>query len=213
MQRISTLFLAVFLSFSATAAQTNRPTATSSARPKTQPVQKSPATKPAATAKAPVVQNKPAAAVRPSAADEKYIDAVMKNFGIAVKSGNLAYPIEVMYTPVLNQMGGKQQLLAVARLTQEQMKAQKVSYVSWAAQKPYTYYNGQTRKYAVIRYEAVFDAAGKKLKVRNSLLGIRESGKPWQFIMGDELNPVFIKQFLPDFPRNVTMPKSQMIQM
>ena len=148
-----------------------------------------------------------------TAADEKYIDAVMKNFETAVKSGNLTYPIEVMYTPVLNQMGGKAQLLAVARATQEQMKMQKVSYLSWKAQKPYTYVSGTTRRYAIIRYEAVFDAAGKKLQVRNCLLGIKAANEAWQFIMGDQLSPEFNNQFLPDFPRNVVMPKPQTVQL
>ena len=215
MRRIQSFGFAAFFAYSAAAAQTNHPPASVNAGSSTKPVPKNAAaaTPGATTTKSNVPAKSPAGTANAStAADDRLIGTIMDKFEAAVKSDNLTYPIEVMYTPVLNQMGGRDQLLAVARATQAQMKAQQVSYISWKAQRPYTYVNGKVHRYAIIRYEALFNTPGRKLKVQNCLLGIKVSNNTWQFLMGDQLSPEFNNQFLPDFPRTAVIPRPKTIQ-
>jgi len=77
------------------------------------------------------------------------------------ETNDFTYAVQVMYTPYLQKMGGRDLALRMARAAPAQMQAQHVRFVSWTPLRPYTYAAGRQRRYAVVRFEAVLDAAGR----------------------------------------------------
>jgi hypothetical protein len=157
--------------------------------------------------------NRVHAAVAPAVtADDAAINAVMWRFQNAIRTNDFTYAVEVMYAPYLQKMGGRERALMVARAAPAQMQAQHVRFVSWTPLRPYTYVAGKQRRYAVVRFEAVLDAAGRRTKLRSYLLGIRTYNAPWQFVNGDGLVPADFAQFFPDFPKTTPLPKPEALQ-
>jgi hypothetical protein len=104
-------------------------------------------------------------------------------------------------------MGGRDQALTIARAAPAQMQAQHVRFESWTPLRPYTYAVGTQRRYVLVRFESVVNAAGKRAKLKSYLLGIRSPNQPWQFVNGDGLTATDFAQFFPDFPKTVVLPK------
>jgi hypothetical protein len=114
-----------------------------------------------------------------------------------------------MYTPILQAMGGKEQVLAAMPALKEEIKQQQISMISWKVQKPYTYLKGAGQWYAVMPYVSEMSMAGKKVKVSGFQLGIKKDGVDWQFVSGDKLTPEILDRFFPDFPKGFELPKTQ----
>ncbi len=132
---------------------------------------------------------------------------------LAAQSRDLTYAIDVMYTPMLDKMGGKQAAKVAAKVMQAQMKSQRVSFISWKAQRPYTYIPAKTRRFAIVRYDAVFENDGQRLKVRGYLLGIKSPATTWQFVNGDDLDSETFTQYFPDFPKTVKLPRPEAVRL
>lgn len=155
------------------------------------------------------VTNSISLAVRLHAEDDKVIDAVMEKLAKTFKANDYSYAFEVMYTPIVEAMGGREKLLAAVPILKEQMKQQRISVSSWKSQKPYTYLRGNGRWFAVIPYVSNMTMAGQRLKVSGFELGIKNDGSDWQFVGGDKLTPVIVGRFFPDFPKDFELPKTQ----
>lgn len=140
-------------------------------------------------------------------ADDKAIDSVMQKLESTFKAGDYTYAIEVMYTPVMEKMGGKEKALAVAKNTGAQMKEQHITMVSWTAKKPYQYVAGTEHQYALVPYDSFITMGDKKLHQTSYEVGVKVGDGKWQFVNGDNITPEVLKQFFPDFPKGVELPK------
>ena len=141
--------------------------------------------------------------------DDKAINAVMDKLTTTFKANDYSYAFEVMYTPIVEAMGGKEKLLAAVPVLKEQMTQQQISMISWEPQKPYTYLKGNDRWYAVIPYVSELTMAGQKVKMSGCQLGIKSEGSEWQFVSGDKITPTILDTFFPDFPKDFELPKTQ----
>jgi len=144
--------------------------------------------------------------------DEREIDDVMAKLETSFKDNDYAYLFVVMYAPVVERMGGKEQGVLAAQAIVAQMKQQQMVMVSWKAKKPYQYIRGESRTYAVIPYESVLIIAGKRLRQESYQLGIKAAGSNWQFVNGDTLNPELFREFFPDFPSSAKLRGSNACQ-
>ncbi len=149
----------------------------------------------------------PPAVAETNSADEKAIDSVMERLEKTFLAGDYSYVFEIMYAPIVEQMGGKEKGVEAAKGIVEQMKKQQIVMLSWKAKKPYQYVTGSSRSYAIIPYESAITVAGKKLKVESYQLGIKDAGSQWQFVNGDNLSPEIFANFFPDFPKTFELPK------
>jgi hypothetical protein len=162
-------------------------------------------------AEQPVAQRAPAAA-EADRADTAAIDAVMEEMERNFKAGDeYTYQCEVMFTPILDVMGGKTQMLAVLKPYETGLKHSQVAYISWKAIKPYRLVPGTRHKYAIIRYESVVSFDGQRLRKQSYQLGIKGDRPTWQFVSGDHLNPETYAELFPDFPKGTELPEVQRI--
>jgi hypothetical protein len=141
------------------------------------------------------------------ATDDKAIDVVMEKLERTFKAGDYNYTFEIMYTPVLDKMGGKEKGLEVAKSVAAQMKEQKIVMISWKAKKPYQYVTGKKHDYALVPYEAVLTMEDKKLRQTSFELAVKVGDSKWQFVNGDNINSSVLDEFFPDFPKKVELPK------
>src|SRR5256886_10538938 len=88
-------------------------------------------------------------------ADNIAIDVVMERLGASFKAGDLSYQYEVMFTPIVDIIGGKTQVLALVKPYEEQIRKAPIAFISWKAIKPYHYVSGKSHKYAIVRYESI----------------------------------------------------------
>ena len=147
------------------------------------------------------------ASVKDESADDKAIDYVMEKLKSSFKLGDYSYAIEVMYTPIVERMGGKEKCLEAAKGIVALMKQQRIVMASWKVRKPYEYVKGESRSYVVIRYEALMIGAGKRLKQSGYRLGIKIADTKWQFVNCDNLTSEVYGEFFPDFPKTFKLPK------
>jgi len=154
------------------------------------------------------VQHSPSVITNGNEADEKIIDAVMEKLASTFKKGDWSYAVDVMYTPLLQSVGGKEKALAELNELMKQIKTENVS-ISWTDQKPYTYVAGGSHKYVIVPYEAEVKFQGKTIKQMNYQLGIKTRDSGWQFVNGDILTPEIYQQFFSDFPKDVEIPEVQ----
>ncbi len=145
------------------------------------------------------------------AEDDKAIDAVMEKLAKSIKDNDYSYVFQVMYTPIVESMGGKEKLFALVPVLKEQMKQQQLKEISWESRRPYVYLKGYERWYAVIPYVSEMTMAGQKLRVTGFQLGIKNDGSEWQFVGGDKLTPQIFETFFQDFPRDYSLPKVQRV--
>ena len=125
-------------------------------------------------------------------------------------SGDYSYALDVMYAPIVEKMGGKQQGLASIK---EMFSSHHIVLTSWKAHKPYRYAAGAGRLYAIVPCDAIMIIGGKKVTQSSYQLGIKISEAHWQFAGGSTLDQQNFKEFFPDFPRNIQPPKlSQQIE-
>src|SRR5262249_33676957 len=106
----------------------------------------------------------PGSLAQPDPTDEQEIDEVMAKLESSFKANDYVYVFGVMYTPILEKMGGKEQGILAAQAIVAQMKQKQMEMLSWKARKPYQYFHGESRTYAVIPYESVMTIAGKRLR-------------------------------------------------
>ncbi|HVU07605.1 MAG TPA: hypothetical protein VHG89_03580 [Verrucomicrobiae bacterium] len=141
--------------------------------------------------------------------DDKVIDAVMDKLTKGFMANDYSYAFEVMYTPIIESMGGKEKLLAMVPALKEQMSQLQISMISWESQKPYTYLKGNGRWYAVIPYVSEMTMSGQKVRMSGFQLGIKNDGSEWQFVNGDKVTSDILDTFFPDFPKDFELPKTQ----
>jgi len=138
--------------------------------------------------------------------DDKAIASVMDKLEISFMAGDYSYAVEVMYGPIVEKMGGKENVLAAATNITAQGKQKQIIVLSWKAKKPYQYVRAKTRIYAIIPYESVMTVSGKKLRQQSYQLGIKTADSQWQFANGDNLSPDFYHEFFADFPKDIELP-------
>jgi hypothetical protein len=144
-------------------------------------------------------------------ADSIAIDAVMERLGASFKAGDLSYQYEAMFTPILDIIGGKTQVLALVKPYEEQIRKAPIAFISWKAIKPYQYVSGKSHKYAIVRYESVALMSGKKLKKTSYELGIKRKDSTWQFVSGDNLKAETYEELFSDFPKDAQLPPVERI--
>src|SRR5580704_6444874 len=76
------------------------------------------------------------AAVAAITTDDVAINAVMWRFQNAIRTNDFTYAVQVMYTPYLQRMGGREAAMQLAREAPAQMRAQHVRFVSWTPFRP-----------------------------------------------------------------------------
>lgn len=140
-------------------------------------------------------------------ADDKAIASVMERLEKSFLSDDYSYAFDVMYAPIVEKMGGRENLAAMVKSIAAQIKEQQIVVLSWKAGKPYQYIRAESRTYAIIPYEAVMKIAGKKLRQESYQLGVKTADSQWQFVNGDNLSPDTYRDFFPDFPKNFELPK------
>lgn len=119
---------------------------------------------------------------------------------------------EIMFSPVLEVLGGRAQALDIVKSHEERTKnLKKVVYVSWKAIKPYQYVSGARHRYVIVRYESVMFITGQKVRKRSYQLGIKGKDSMWQFVNGDNLTSETYEELFPDFPKNVELPKLERV--
>jgi len=153
----------------------------------------------------------PTSLAQPDPADEQAIDEVMAKLESSFKANDYAYVFEVMYAPIVEKMGGKAQGVEAAQAVVAQMKQLQMEILSWKPRKPYQYFRGESRTYAVIPYESLMTIAGKRLRQKSYQLGIKPLGSHWEFVNGDTLTSEIFKEFFPDFPKSVKLPKLERV--
>jgi hypothetical protein len=139
--------------------------------------------------------------------DEKIIDAVMEKLERTYKAGDYTYAFEVMYSPIMDRIGGKAKGLELARAVAAQAKEEQIIIVSWTPRKPYKFVTGTSHTYAIIPYESLITIAGKKMKQTSFQFAIKVSDSKWEFVNGDNLNPEMLAELFPDFPKDIELPK------
>ncbi len=152
-----------------------------------------------------------AAAARLHTEDDKAIDAVMDKLAVTFKANDYSYAFDVMYTPILDSMGGREKVEPMVPVLKQQMEQLQMSVLSWETQKPYNYIRGDGRWYAVITYGCEMTMTGQKIKLSGYQLGIKIDGSSWQFVSGEKLTPEVFSTFFPDFPKDVELPKLQRV--
>jgi hypothetical protein len=141
--------------------------------------------------------------------DDKAIDVVMDKLESSFKAGDYSYATEVIYTPIVEKMGGRKAVTEAATAVMAQAKQQHIVIVSWKVKKPYQYVQGESRTYAVIPYESVMKISGKTIKQTSYQLGIKNGDSHWEFVSGDSLTAAGFQEFFPDFPKAIQLPELQ----
>ena len=112
--------------------------------------------------------------------------------------------VDVMYTPVLESLGGRKKASEDLKAVMEMMKE---VLVSWKVKKPYLYVAGKSHKYVVIPYEAKVKSSEGIITQTSYELGIKTAESGWQFVGGDVLSEELYDKFFPDFPKDVELPE------
>lgn len=142
-------------------------------------------------------------------AADKIIDSITDKIGNCFKTEDYSFIVDNMYAPVVDKFGGKEKVMEACQAAVAELKAQQMDVITWHAVKPYSYYNGNFKKYAVVPYEMEMNYNGKKIKQTGYQLGIKTPDANWQFVNGDRLSPEIFQEFFPDFPSNVELPEMQ----
>jgi len=142
-------------------------------------------------------------------ADDKAIDAIMDKMGNCFRTEDFSFIIDNMYTPILEKFGGKEKAIEDSKAVVAQLKDQQMDFIYWHTVKPYDYYKGDSKKYAIIQYEMEMTYNGRKIKQTGYQLGIKTLDTNWQFVNGDRLTHDIFQEFFPDFPKDVELPEMQ----
>lgn len=133
----------------------------------------------------------------------------MEKVANSFKAGDCSPAIDVMYTPIMEKLGGREKAIEAAKAVIGQMKEQGITVISWNAKKPYIYLAGNSHKYVIVPYEMESTDSRKTLKQTGYQLGIKTPNSGWQFVSGDQLSPEILAQFFPDFPKDFELPEPQ----
>ena len=113
--------------------------------------------------------------------------------------------VDMMYGPVVEAGGGREQLIAQAKAL-----TNIASYSVLDIIKPYTYVSGVQNDYVIIPTHVILSVRGRQFDYKSYELGIKphRDGK-WEYLDGTGITSLARDRFLPDFPASSNLPEVQ----
>jgi hypothetical protein len=126
----------------------------------------------------------------------------------AFRRGRLAEFAAFTYPAVVEQMGGKQKMVALLEEGLAEMKGQGYRFVSGKVRAPVQMVEAGAQIHALLPLEQILTAPGGELHLTGHLLGISgDGGKRWTFIDTAKLTPQSVREVLPQFNEELRLPR------
>jgi hypothetical protein len=128
----------------------------------------------------------------------------------AMLQGDYGKMADLTHPKIVKMMGGRDRIVATIQSGMEQMKAQKISIVSYKVEAPAEVVGSGSDHAAVVPATLEMKGPGMKLKQKSYLLAISsDDGKSWSFVDGSDLDDEKVKLILPNPPSGLKLPPKQ----
>lgn len=125
----------------------------------------------------------------------------------AFRKGHLEEFVSYTYPALVEQMGGKQEMIAHLKKGRADLADQGYRFVSCEVAAPIQIVQAGTAFHAVLPLTQVLAVPKGKLHVAGHLLGVSsDAGKTWTFMDTVEMTPESVRQVLPDFNPELKLP-------
>lgn len=137
--------------------------------------------------------------------DEAIALEAIKPVIAAVIAGDYKVSIDAMYGPMVEDAGGKEELLKQTELIMKQVDIRFLTYT--IVEDAVKIVRGVERKYAVLPSELVLGTAAGQIKVWGFQFGVEVAPKTWQFVDGAGLSNLVLEEYFKDFPADYELPQ------
>ncbi|MCE0496804.1 MAG: hypothetical protein LV481_02490 [Methylacidiphilales bacterium] len=136
------------------------------------------------------------------------IDQDMARMKTAMQSKDEATLVDMMYEPIVQAGGGRDQVLAQAKSL-----ADKVDFTSFEINKPYRYFSGQQNDYVTVPTHLLMTINGHHFDSVSFELGIKaHQTEKWEYVDGAGISPQLRTQLFPDLPQDAVLPEHSVKQ-
>lgn len=142
-----------------------------------------------------------------AAASEADILAILKPVADAALRGDLAAAVEVMYEPVMEDLGGRKALLEAAASLKRQMNAAGMQLKRYEYKAPFRFIQGKTQRYVVVPTLTEMIYPGGGVRAHGFELGVEVAPGKWRFLTGSNAKKETIAKYFPDFPAGEKLPE------
>lgn len=140
-------------------------------------------------------------------ASEAEVLAILKPVGDAAIRGDFAAAIDVVYEPVLEDLGGRKAFLEGVAKLQEQMEAQGMRVKSHTYGRPFRFIRGRTQRFVVVPTVTEMTFRGGAVRAHSFELGVEVAPGKWRFLNGSQVKKETIAKYFPDFPADEKLPE------
>ena len=125
----------------------------------------------------------------------------------AFRKGHLEEFVSYTYPALVEQMGGKEEMIADLKKGRADMADNGFRFVSGTVAPPIQIVQAGSQLHAVLPLRQILAAPRGELHVAGHLLGVSsDGGKTWTFIDTVEMTPDNVRQVLPDFNPELELP-------
>jgi hypothetical protein len=125
----------------------------------------------------------------------------------AFRRGRLEEFVAFAYPAVVQEMGGKEKMVAVLKKGLAEMATQGFRFVSGRVSGPIQVVRAKGELHALVPLTQILSAPGGELHLAGHMLGVSSNnGQSWTFIDAGTLTPDNVRQLLPSFNPELKLP-------
>jgi len=128
----------------------------------------------------------------------------------ATVKGEFGKLADLTYPKVVEEMGGRDRMIAVLKNSLEGMNKKGYEFRSAKVGKTAQVVAGGENLFAVVPFDMEMKVPGGSLAIKSFMLGISpDKGKTWSFINGDKAQDSNVRKMLPNLPAELKLPKKE----
>lgn len=141
---------------------------------------------------------------------EQIVKAKANEVAQATLKGDWNKVLDLTYSEVVRQGGGREKMLDAVKQATEQMTKKRVAFRSAKVSDPTQMVEVGDKRFAVVPMALEMKAPRGTLSIKSFLLGISsDKGKTWTFIDGAKANNVALKTLVADLPASLNLPERE----
>ena len=124
-----------------------------------------------------------------------------------MQAGDYEKFLDYSYPTVIEETGGREKSITLAKATTEAMKAKGIKIVSIVAGEPGEPVASGGKTFVLVPVQMKLDSPDATVSLTGSWLAIATGDGPWLFIGSNSLTPEKIKILVPDLPAGIKIPE------
>lgn len=139
-------------------------------------------------------------------ANEATVRAALKPAMEATLRGEFEPSLDIMYEPVLEDIGGRAKMREAVKTLKEVMAKQKLEFRKFELQEPYRFVKGEKRQYVIVPTYVEMETPDKLIKMHAFQFGVEVAPGKWRFLDGAKTDMAVVQKYFPDYPTREKLP-------